>query len=45
MIGSEVEIRQHPDVVEVWYRGKLTESMPRLRGEQYQRIDYRHVIW
>ena len=45
LIGAEVEIRQHPDVVEVWYRGKLTESMPRLRGEQYQRIDYRHVIW
>jgi hypothetical protein len=45
LIGCEVEIRQHPDVVEVWYRGKLTESMPRLRGEQYHRIDYRHVIW
>jgi hypothetical protein len=45
LIGCEVEVRQHPDVVEVWYRGKLTESMPRLRGEQYQRIDYRHVIW
>ena len=45
LIGSEVEIRQHPDIVEVWYRGKLTETMPRLRGEQHQRIDYRHVIW
>jgi hypothetical protein len=45
LIGCEVEIRQHPEVVEVWYRGKLTESMPRLRGEQYHRIDYRHVIW
>ena len=45
LIGSEVEIRQHPDVVEIWYRDKLTETMPRLRGEQHQRIDYRHVIW
>ena len=45
LIGCEVEVRQHPDVVEVWYRRKLTESMPRLRGEQYHRIDYRHVIW
>jgi Mu transposase, C-terminal domain len=45
LIGCEVEVRQHPDVVEVWYRRKLTETMPRLRGEQYHRIDYRHVIW
>jgi hypothetical protein len=45
LIGCEVEVRQYPDVIEVWYRRKLTESMPRLRGEQYHRIDYRHVIW
>ena len=45
LIGCEVEVRQHPDVIEVWYRRKLTETMPRLRGEQYHRIDYRHVIW
>jgi hypothetical protein len=45
LIGCEVEVRQHPDVVEIWYRRKLTDTMPRLRGEQYHRIDYRHVIW
>jgi hypothetical protein len=45
LIGCEVEVRQYPDLVEVWYRRKLTETMPRLRGEQYHRIDYRHVIW
>ena len=45
LIGCEVEVRQYPDVVEVWYRGKRTETMPRLRGEQYHCIDYRHVIW
>jgi hypothetical protein len=45
LIGCEVEVHQYPDVVQVWYRGKLTETMPRLRGEQYHRIDYRHVIW
>jgi hypothetical protein len=39
LIGCEVEVRQYPDVVQVWYRGKLTETMPRLRGEQYHRID------
>lgn len=45
LMGCTVEVRQHPDVVEVWYRDKLTECMPRLRGERYHRIDYRHVIW
>ena len=45
LIGCEVEVRQHADVVEVWYAGKLTETMPRLRGDRYHRIDYRHVIW
>jgi hypothetical protein len=45
LIGCEVEVRQHPEVVEIWYRRKLTETMPRLRGEQCHRIDYRHVIW
>lgn len=45
LIGCEVDVRQHPDVVEVYYRDKLTATMPRLRGDQYHRIDYRHVIW
>lgn len=45
LIGCTVQIRLHPDIVEIWYRNKLTEQMPRLRGERYHRIDYRHVIW
>ena len=45
LIGSVVEVRQHPDVIEVFYRNKLTATMPRLRGEQPHSIDYRHVIW
>jgi hypothetical protein len=45
LIGHEVEVRQHPDVVEVYYDGHLVETMPRLRGEGTARIDYRHVIW
>src|SRR5262249_7701837 len=32
LIGHEVEVRQHPDVIEVLYRDKLVEVMPRLRG-------------
>ena len=45
LIGHEVEARQHADVVEVLYRGRVIETMPRLRGAQEHRIDYRHVIW
>ena len=45
LIGHTVEVRQHADVVEVYYQGQLTESMPRLRGADDHHIDYRHVIW
>ncbi len=45
LIGHEVEVRQHAEQVEVFYRDRLVESMPRLRGERDHRIDYRHVIW
>lgn len=45
LIGHEVEVRQYPDEVEVYYRGQLAEHMPRLHGPREHRIDYRHVIW
>jgi len=45
LIGHDVEVRQHPDTVEVFYAGQLVETMPRIRGEKPARIDYRHVIW
>lgn len=45
LIGHQVEARLHPDVVEVRYKGKLVETMPRLRGERTTYIDYRHIIW
>jgi hypothetical protein len=45
LIGHKVEARQHPDTIEVYYRGQLVETMPRLRGEGEARIDYRHIIW
>jgi hypothetical protein len=45
LIGHDVEARQHPDTIEVYYRGQLVETMPRLRGEGEARIDYRHIIW
>ncbi len=38
LIGCEVEVRQYPDVVQVWYRGKLTETMPHRIAERRLRL-------
>jgi hypothetical protein len=43
--GHEVEARQYANEVEIYYHGQLIERMPRLRGGENHRIDYRHVIW
>jgi hypothetical protein len=45
LIDHEVDIRQYADVIDVYYRDQLAARMPRIRGEQPHRIDYRHVIW
>jgi hypothetical protein len=45
LIGHTVEVHQHADVLEVFYRRRLVETMPRLRGDADHRIAYRHVIW
>jgi hypothetical protein len=47
LIGCTVQVRQYPDVIEVYYRdrSKPTETMRRIRGDRYHQIDYRHVIW
>jgi transposase InsO family protein len=44
LMGHTVEARVYPNVVEVRYRAHLVQTMPRLRGEDEHRIDYRHVI-
>jgi hypothetical protein len=45
LIGHQVQVRQHADVVEVLFKSRLVQTMPRLRGEAPACIDYRHVIW
>jgi hypothetical protein len=45
LIGHLVEVRRHPDTIELLYRRKTVEVMPRVRGANAARIDYRHVIW
>jgi hypothetical protein len=44
LIGEEVEARLYAEHVEVWYAQQLVERMPRLRGRDKQRVNYRHVI-
>lgn len=45
LIGHEVEVHQYADELEVYYKDKLVEMLPRLRGDEEVRIDYRHIIW
>lgn len=45
LINHKVEARLYADHVDVWFGGDHIERMPRLRGDQRVRIDYRHVIW
>jgi hypothetical protein len=44
LMGHTIDARVFPNVVEVRYRDHLVQTMPRLRGEDEHRIDYRHVI-
>ena len=45
LCGHEVEVRQHADYLDVYYKGHLVERLERVRGEHQARIDYRHIIW
>jgi transposase len=42
--GEMVDARIGPETVEVWYAEQLQLTVPRLRGEDNHRVDYRHVI-
>jgi hypothetical protein len=44
LIGERVEARLYAERVEVWYAGRLLETLPRLRGRGKHKIEYRHVI-
>jgi len=44
LIGEQVEARLFMDHVEVWYGQKKVTEMPRLRGRQKHRVNYRHII-
>jgi transposase len=44
LIGQKVEVRLYVQHLEVWYGQKKVEQLPRLRGRNQHRINYRHVI-
>jgi len=44
LIGARVEARTYLDHVEVWYGQRKVEDLPRLRGRNKHRVDYRHII-
>ncbi len=44
LIGERVTVRIRSEELDVMYAQRLVESLPRLRGENRHRIDYRHVI-
>jgi hypothetical protein len=44
LIGHKLAVRQYADVLEVDYKGQPVAAMPRLRGSEEVRIDYRHII-
>lgn len=44
LIGEQVEVRIKANQIEVWFRGRFRECLPRLKGRDHFRIDYRHII-
>jgi hypothetical protein len=44
LIGETVQIRLYAEYFEVWYGQRCMEKIPRLRGEERHRIQYRHII-
>ncbi len=44
LIGESVNVRLYAEHLEIWYAQRLIETIPRLRGENKHRINYRHII-
>ncbi len=44
LIGEEVNVRLYVDKLEIWYAQRRIDEIPRLKGVEKYRIDYRHVI-
>ena len=44
LIGCQLRVRLHADIVELHYKGERVALMERLIGREPHRIDYRHII-
>lgn len=44
LIGHDVTVRLHLDRLEVFYKDKLAETLPRQSGRGYAVVNYRHII-
>jgi len=44
LIGEQIQVRLYAERLEVWYGQRCLETIPRLRGEDKHRIQYRHLI-
>lgn len=44
LIGEQVSVRLYAEHLEVWYAQRRVEAIPRLRGQNKHRVQYRHVI-
>ena len=44
LIKERIEVRLYAEHLELWYGQRCLEKIPRLRGENKHRINYRHII-
>jgi hypothetical protein len=44
LIGEWVEARIYAEMIEIWYAQRKMDTLPRLRGENKHKIQYRHII-
>ena len=44
LIGEKIKALVYSDRIEIWYAQRKVDTLPRVRGENKQRINYRHII-
>jgi len=44
LIGETVEARLYMEHLEIWYAQRVIDKLPRIRGAEKHRLEYRHVI-
>jgi len=44
LIGETVEVRLYMEHLEIWYAQRMVDKLPRIRGAERHRIEYRHII-